>query len=54
MLDPSQKTAHIRKYWGDDKLDAVLKQAEETVSDNIRGYFVKAYKMFSAVQEALS
>jgi len=29
VLDPSQKTEHIRKYWGDDKLESLLKQAEE-------------------------
>lgn len=35
VLDPSQKTEHIRKYWGDDKLEDILEQAEETVSDYI-------------------
>jgi hypothetical protein len=32
VLDPSQKTEHIRKYWGQEKLEDILKEAEETVS----------------------
>ncbi|KAF8240617.1 hypothetical protein L208DRAFT_1514732, partial [Tricholoma matsutake] len=30
LLDPSQKTEHIRKYWGQEKLESILKEAEET------------------------
>ncbi|KAI9436377.1 hypothetical protein F5148DRAFT_1357372 [Russula earlei] len=29
LLDLSQKTEHIRKYWGDDKLESILENAEE-------------------------
>ena len=32
VLDPSQKTEHIRKYWGQEKLESILEEAEETVS----------------------
>jgi hypothetical protein len=32
VLDPSQKTEHIRKYWGKEKLEEVLKSAAEMVS----------------------
>jgi hypothetical protein len=32
VLDPSQKTEHIRKYWGQGKLESILKEAEETIS----------------------
>ena len=32
VLDPSQKTKHIRRYWGEDKLEGVLERAAETVS----------------------
>ena len=31
VLDPSQKTDHIWKYWGADKLDGILKCAEQKV-----------------------
>jgi hypothetical protein len=32
VLDPSQKTEHICKYWGQEKLESILKEAEETFS----------------------
>lgn len=31
VLDPSQKTEHIRKYWGAEKLDGILERTEEKV-----------------------
>jgi len=31
VLDPSQKTEHIRKYWGSEMLESILKAVEETV-----------------------
>ena len=54
VLNPSQKTEHIRKYWGDDKSESILEQAEETVSVYISGYVMNAYRTISAVQEALN
>ncbi|KAF8233426.1 hypothetical protein L208DRAFT_1266782, partial [Tricholoma matsutake] len=32
LLDPSEKTEHIHKHWGGEKLKRVLKDAEEMVS----------------------
>ncbi|KAF8220030.1 hypothetical protein L208DRAFT_1336177, partial [Tricholoma matsutake] len=32
LVDPSQKMEHICKYWGQGKLESILKEAEETVS----------------------
>jgi uncharacterized membrane protein YhfC len=32
VLDPMQKTEHIRKYWGKEKMEEVLKSVAETVS----------------------
>ena len=32
VLDPSNKTEHIRKFWGDEKLKSILKNAEAMVS----------------------
>ncbi|KAI9510616.1 hypothetical protein F5148DRAFT_1147405 [Russula earlei] len=29
LLDPSQKTEHTHKYWGDDKLESILENAKE-------------------------
>jgi len=37
VLNPAQKTEHIRKYWGDEKVEDILKKAEETVSLYICG-----------------
>jgi len=43
VLDPSQKTEHIRKYWGQEKLDSILKEAEEMVSVSSLGVLVCAH-----------
>lgn len=32
VLDPSKKIEHIRKFWGNEKLTSILKNAEEMVS----------------------
>jgi hypothetical protein len=40
VLDPSQKTEHIRKYWGKDKLEDVLESVAETVSIRSLGLYL--------------
>ena len=40
VLDPSQKTEHLHKYWGQEKLESILKEAEETVSISSLGVSV--------------
>jgi hypothetical protein len=40
VLDPSQKMEHIRKYWGQEKLESILKEAKEMVSVSSLGVSV--------------
>ncbi|KAF8222675.1 hypothetical protein L208DRAFT_1321119, partial [Tricholoma matsutake] len=39
LLDPSQKMEHIHKYWGQEKLESILKEAEETYKQLYLGMY---------------